>query len=73
MSFEKLRVQTGLPADELEETLAQMVDGGVLRRAGRRGYALAEGTRELLIAPRAAPQPVTPGRRGKARSGRSSR
>jgi membrane protein len=73
MSFEKLRAQTGLPADELEETLAQMVDGGVLRRAGRHAYALAEGTRELLIAPRAAPQPVTPGRRGKARSGKSSR
>jgi membrane protein len=73
MSFEKLRAQTGLPADELEETLAQMVDGGVLRRAGRHAYALAEGTRELLFAPRAEAQPLTPGRRGKARSGRSSR
>jgi membrane protein len=84
LSLEKLRQQTGLPADELEETLGQMVDGGVLKRARRRGYTLAEGTREILVAPRSeaaaaagasstTPAPATKRRRGRGRSGRSSR
>jgi len=74
MPFDKLREATALPADELEETLAEMVDGGILRRAGRHGYALAQGTRELLFAPRALPAPeATKRRRGKGRSGRSAR
>ncbi len=74
MPFDKLREATALPADELEETLAEMVDGGILRRAGRHGYALAQGTRELLFAPRAQPAPeATKRRRGKGRSGRSAR
>jgi membrane protein len=74
MPFEKLREATALPADELEETLAEMVDGGILRRAGRQGYALAQGTRELLFAPRPEPVPeATKRRRGKGRSGRSAR
>jgi membrane protein len=77
MSFEKLREATLLPADELEETLAQMVDGGVLRRAARHGYALAGGTRELLFPP-ARPAPPseaapTKRRRGRGRSAPSSR
>jgi membrane protein len=74
MPFEKLREATALPVDELEETLAEMVDGGILRRAGRHGYALAQGTRELLFAPRAQPAAqATKRRRGKGRSGRSAR
>lgn len=74
MSFEKLCEATALPADELEETLKEMVDGGILRRVGRNGYALAQGTRELLFAPRAQPAPeATKRRRGRGRSGRSAR
>lgn len=85
LSLEKLREKTGLPADELEETLGQMVDGGVLKRARRRAYTLAEGTRELLVPPGSeagasstTPPPITPAsatkrRRGRGRSGRSSR
>jgi membrane protein len=53
VSFEGLRDRTRLPADELEETLAQMVEGGVVQRAGRSDYALTQGTREVLATPAA--------------------
>ena len=74
MSFAQIRSQTQLPADELEETLVQMVDGGILRQAGRSQYELGAGTREVLAAPRAREAPgLRKGKRGKARSEASSR
>ena len=74
VSFARLQEKTRLPAEEIEATLAQMVDAGILRRVGRNGYALAQGTRELLFAPRAQPAPeATKRRRGRGRSGRSAR
>jgi len=75
LSFEELKAQTGEASDELDETLAQMMDGRVIRRAGRSGYELAAGTRELLAQRRAPPEepPLRKARRGRARSGRSFR
>jgi hypothetical protein len=74
VSFKRLQERTGLPAAELEDTLLQMVDGGVARLAARDGYALTEGTREVLAtAPLAAEGEVRPEKPGTARSGSSAR
>ena len=72
LSFKRLQQATRLPAQELEETLAQMVDGGVIASAGREGYALTPATREVL-ATRPKPAPVRKSRRGKGRTAASSR
>jgi len=49
--------RTQLPAAELEDTLMQMIDGGLVRLAARDGYALTDGTREVLAnAPPEAPR-----------------
>jgi membrane protein len=57
--FESLRDATGLPAHQLEDTLARMTDAGIAKRVGRAGYALAcaadEVTLEDLYAATAAP------------------
>ena len=73
--FDHLREKTGIPADELEETLAQMIDGNVVKRNGRSSFALTAATREVLAtrAAPAAPAAVSPGKRRKGRSARSSR
>jgi membrane protein len=73
-SFDELMRGTRLPSYELEETLSQMMSGGVVRRVDT-GYALTQGTRDVLTrAPKQPPaRPLKPGKRGKARSGRSSR
>jgi membrane protein len=42
VSFERLRADTGLPAHEVEDTLARMGDAGIVRRVGRAGYAFAK-------------------------------
>jgi membrane protein len=74
LSFAQLKKETALPAGELEETLAQMVEGEVIRRSGRSAYELAPGTREVIAgAPAREPPPVRKARRGRARSARSSR
>jgi membrane protein len=66
VTFEKLRERTRIPAHELEDTLARMTAEGVLMQGdGRSGYRLAE-------AAEAAPA-VRKAKRGRARSGRSSR
>jgi len=74
LTFDEIMERTKLPSEELDETLLQMISGGVLRRAGR-GYALTQETREVLARPPGRPEapPLKPGKRGKARSGRSSR
>ena len=74
LSFDELMQGTRLPAAELEDTLSQMISGGVVRRVDA-GYALTQGTREVLMRPAARPEAprLKPGKRGKARSGRSSR
>jgi membrane protein len=69
VSFERLRQRTGIPAQELEDTLSRMAGEGVLERQDRDGYSLAKSSRG---AP-AAPAGVTKAKRGKARSGKSSR
>ena len=75
LSFAELKKQMEIPTDELEETLAQMVEGEVIRRAGRAAFELAPGTREVIAgAPaREASAPVRNAKRGRARSARSSR
>jgi len=77
-SFDDLHERTRLPADELEETLAQMIEGGVVKKHGRSSYALTAATREVLAtqaqaeaAPEAAA--VSPRKRRRGRSGRSAR
>jgi membrane protein len=69
VSFEDLHQRTRIPAHDLEDTLERMTTEGVLmKRDGRAGYRLIE--------PRGA-APATPAvkkaKRGRARSGRSSR
>jgi hypothetical protein len=74
LSFADLKKETALPAGELEETLAQMVEGEVIRRVGRSAFELAPGTREVIAgAPVREPAPVRKARGGRARSARSSR
>jgi membrane protein len=52
LELERLREKIAIPAEELDETLAQMVEGGVVKRIGRSGYALAPATREALAGAR---------------------
>jgi membrane protein len=47
LTFNEFAERTQLPAVEIEETLVQMVDGGVVIRAGN-GYELTKSTREVL-------------------------
>ena len=74
LPFDEIMKRTRLPADELEETLGQMVGGGVVRTTGS-GYGLTPGAREALTRPLVRPEApaLKRGKRGKARSGRSSR
>ncbi|MEP7070071.1 MAG: YihY family inner membrane protein [Usitatibacter sp.] len=73
-SFGELRERTALPAEELDEVLAQMAQGAVVRRSGRSGYALTAATREVLATqPAAVEAPVSSRKRRKGRSARSSR
>jgi membrane protein len=72
MSFKRLQESTRLPPKELEETLAQMIDGSVIARVATDGYALTEATREVL-ATRPRPAPVRKSKRGKGRTAASSR
>lgn len=76
VSLERLLQTTGLDARDLDETLAQLANAGVVH-ASPAGYALVpEAVRELatLRVPDAVREPpVRKGRRGKARSARSSR
>jgi membrane protein len=65
--------KTGLPGEELEETLLQMIDGGVVKRHGRTHFALTAATKEVLATKAAAPEPVSPAKRRKGRSARSAR
>jgi membrane protein len=69
-----LREKTGLPEEELGETLAQMIDGGVVKRQGRNHFALTEATREVLATKAAQPvEPVSQRKRRRGRSARSAR
>jgi membrane protein len=70
VSFRLLQQATRLPPKELEETLAQMMDGGVVSLAGANGYMLTPATREVLAT---RPKPVSVRKRGKGRSATSSR
>jgi len=73
--FDALRERAGVPAEELEETLAQLVEAGVVKRNGRSSYALTAATREVLATHAAAttPAPVSSPKRRRGRSARSSR
>jgi membrane protein len=75
LTFKRLQEATLLPAKELEETLAQMVDGNVVAETAGDAYALTSATREVLATkPRAKPKDeVRKGKRGKGRSAASSR
>lgn len=72
MSFKRLQESTRLPPKELEETLAQMIDGSVIATVGSDGYALTPATREVL-ATKPRPPAVRKPKRGKGRSASSSR
>lgn len=72
LSFKRLEEETRLPAKELEETLAQMVDGSVVLETADDAYALTEATQEVL-ASRPKRAPVRKPKRGKGRSAASSR
>ncbi len=72
MSFKRLQDSTRLPPQELEETLAQMIEGGVIAATGSSGYALTPATREVL-ATRPRPAPVRKSKRGRGRTAASSR
>ena len=67
---------TGLDARDLDETLAQLANAGVID-ASAAGYALVpEAVRELAslrVADPVREPPVRKAKRGRARSGRSSR
>jgi membrane protein len=47
LSFNELAESTHLPAVEIEETLVQMMDGGVVKKAGS-GYEVTKATRDVL-------------------------
>ena len=49
LAYERLRADTGLPAHELDDTLARLVDAGILRRAGRTRYAFAADPRVATL------------------------
>jgi membrane protein len=67
--FERLRLDTGMPVDELEDALHHMTAAGLVQRHGRTGYSIAQAPREP-----AAPQPpVRKAKRGRGRTARSSR
>ena len=72
LSFKRLQEETHLPAQELEETLAQMIDGNVVARAGADGFALTIATREVL-ATKPKDRGLRKARRGTGRSAASSR
>lgn len=42
VDFERLRLETGMPQDELENALHHMAASGLVERVGRTGYAIAE-------------------------------
>jgi len=69
VSFERLREKTGIPVEELERTLARMADEGALERQDRNGYSLVKPP---VGATSAAPS-LKKAKRGRARSGKSSR
>jgi len=76
MKFDELRALSLMSPEELDATLADMVEAGVLKARGRSGYELGPGTREVLAAPPPAQReeaPVRKAGRGKARNARSSR
>jgi membrane protein len=74
LSFKRLQEETRLPAKELEETLAQMVDGSVVVETADDAYTLTEATQEVLASrPKAKPASVRKPKRGKGRSAASSR
>ncbi len=72
--LDSLREKTAIPPEELEETLGQMIDAGVVKKTGRSSYALTAATREVLATrPAAEAQPVTKPKSRRGRSARSSR
>jgi membrane protein len=44
VDFERLRLETGMPRDELENALHHMTASGLVERVGRTGYAIPEST-----------------------------
>ena len=49
LAFEKLRKDAVLPAHELDDLLARLCEAGIVRREGRRQYALADDPAELRV------------------------
>jgi membrane protein len=73
MPFKRLQAETRLPPKELEDTLAQMIEGGVVAVVDDEAYALTPGTHEALAKRREAAAPVRKPKRGTGRSAASSR
>ncbi len=71
LSFEELQKRTHLPAEEVEEALRQMLEARFAKHAARESYAL---TAAASVPDRHAREAeVTPAKRRRRRSGRSSR
>lgn len=68
VSFERLREMTGIPAHELEETLARMIDEGLVKHPAGSEYSLVAPPGGASVA-----ASVRKAKRGRARSGKSSR
>jgi membrane protein len=49
LRFDRLRRDAVLPAHELDDLLARLCEAGIVRRDGRRDYALAEDPAELTV------------------------
>jgi membrane protein len=49
VSVHRLREKTKLPVQEVEDTLMEMGDGGLVRREGRSGFALARSAAEVTF------------------------
>lgn len=47
--FEAMRVRAGLPPEELEDTLAHLVERGILRRVPGRAFVLAKPASEVMV------------------------
>jgi membrane protein len=72
LSFDELQKRTHLPAEEVEETLTQMLEGHFVKHAAHRAYALTAAAREPAASHETTEEVRLP-RRRKRRSGNSSR
>ena len=71
LSFEEIRRATGMPVAQLDEALQHMTASGLVQEVGRNAWRIPEAPRPEAAVE--APPRLRKGKRGRARSGRSSR